>query len=161
MRNKPKYKTLLFFIKIILSPIVFVVSLLALLVTITLGLFLGISHSVKSFCINFKRRCKGKTPKLYCFSKHYISCSQNEVLETAHHLIDELRNFITQTNYDFINVHCELTEEFLTLINKDSVSKEEMYTLCRRIREVPYIKGIGTDLYLLHDWLLEKADNDV
>jgi hypothetical protein len=65
---------------------------------------------------------------------------------------------MNKANTEWPQIHNKLAQETLAIIVNESASSKEMYDLCRRIREAPKIKGIN-DIYLLHDWLLERADN--
>ena len=84
--------------------------------------------------------------------------SHGEALTAAKKAVIQYELLVKQTDTECTSINHKLAQEVLVMIEKESASKKGMYDLCRRIREAPKIKGVD-DVYLLHDWLLERADN--
>jgi len=136
-----------------------IVFLIALPVILILVIYVVACGSFQSLWTNSLRRMKGKTPKLYCLSRECIKWPRVEALKAAQQAITQYESLSTKTNSEWAQIYHELAQETLAMIEDESTSSKEMYALCKRIREAPAVKGIH-DIYLLHDWLLEKADNN-
>jgi seryl-tRNA(Sec) selenium transferase len=126
---------------------------------IVICFFAGLYESIKLYFLNSNRRRKGKTPILLYTSKDDIKWTNEKALKMAEKTAQDYESFIKETQSDICNTHYELSKEIVTFINNQTVTSEEIYNLCKRIREAPAIKGVIGDLHSLHDWLIEKADN--
>jgi len=143
----------------ILRALGFLIVFLIALPVILLFMIYVVAYSLlRPLWINSLRRINGKTPKLYCLSKECMKWSHGEALTAAKKAVIQYELLVKQTDTECTSINHKLAQEVLVMIEKESASKKGMYDLCRRIREAPKIKGVD-DVYLLHDWLLERADN--
>lgn len=135
--------------------IVFLIALPAILILVIYVVACG---SFQSLGTNSLRWIKGKTPKLYCLSKECVKWPRREALKAAQQAITQYESLMNKANSGWPQIYHELAQETLAMVEDESASSKEMYDLCRRIREAPNIK-VPNEIYLLHDWLLERADN--
>ena len=135
--------------------LLFVVLLLVLFVAAVCS---AISGFLQWLVTNSLRRVRGKSGGLYCVSRDCLTWSRVEARQAAQRAVDQFDLLGKQIEAEWPKVCHQLTKDVLHLIENEATSSGQMYDLCRRIRKQAYgIRGIQ-DLWLLHDWLLERAD---
>ena len=122
-----------------------------------------IIFKIKRYLLNRKRRLKGKTPEVICIPPKGLKWSNEEAEDTTKKTIHEFEEILVEAKKRCLEndtkVFTDIIETLkkaLVAINDDSITTEEIYDICRFIRESK-LKW-PEDYYHLHDWLLEKAD---
>ncbi len=143
---------------VVAFPFFIVLFVVLLLVLFVAAVWFAISGFLQRLVTNLLRRVRGKSSRLYYVSRDCLIWSHAEARQAAQWAVDQFDLLGAQIEAEWPKVCHELAKEVLHLIENEATSSGQMYDLCRRIRKQAYgIRGIR-DLWLLHDWLLERAD---